>query len=58
MISVIEDGHLLPTELPKNRGLVNVFSGKQANSQQTYDLFNFRKIRKDDLTQYTVETGC
>ena len=52
MISAIEDSHLLPSELQKNRGLINAFSGKQANNQQAYDLLNFRKIGTDDLIQY------
>ena len=51
MISAIEECHLLPSELPKNRGLVNAFSGKKSN-EQTYDLLNFRKIGNDDLMQF------
>ena len=38
MIVAIEDSHLLPRELQKSRGLINAFSGKQANNQQAYDL--------------------
>ena len=52
MISAIEECHLFPSELCENRGLVNAFSGKKSNNEQTYDLLNFRKIGNDDLIQF------
>ena len=45
----LQEGNLLPTDIPANRGLVNPFRSLVATDAQKLDMLNFHQIGKDNF---------
>ena len=52
LVQAVKGSSLLPATVPDNRRLVNVFTNKSADIQQTIDLLSFRKTGSTEMSAF------